>query len=291
MRQRYPRHRWIIVNALAVAAVLAALWLGSDAWRWWIVGAVGAGYTALVAAGVCLPTLGMFVHWLHRGDRTAPRIALTFDDGPAPEATGRLLDLLAARQVRATFFCVGRQVERWPQVTQRIVADGHEIANHTYDHHWWLNLLPGTALRQQIERTQAVIEQVTGVIPRWFRPPMGLSNPHTGPAVRDAQLVAVGWDVRSLDRPRITRRTARRVLARLRPGSIVLLHDGGADPEALCDLVRTILDGAAERGLQPVCVGELADHINVPPPRGVGKRCGARTEGQPERPVTCPPQA
>lgn len=158
-------------------------------------------------------------------------IALTFDDGPTPEATPRLLDLLAATGVSATFFLLGRHVERWPAIARRVHDEGHLVANHGYAHER-LHFAGARAARADIERGSDAIAAATGVRPAHFRPPHGSRSPFVTPAAASLGERTVGWTyaARDWERPGADV-IARRVVARARPGAIVLLHDGDAyDP-------------------------------------------------------------
>src|SRR6267143_362371 len=136
----------------------------------------------LITAGVALiyyATYAVRSQWLGptdwRGASQTGAVALTFDDGPS-EDTERILDLLAANDLRGTFFMVGRNVERFPQIARRVVAEGHEIGNHSYSHPIFL-YRTSRETRQQLERAQVLIAETVGVRPRWARPPCGVRTP------------------------------------------------------------------------------------------------------------------
>lgn len=166
-------------------------------------------------------------------------VALTFDDGPNPEATPRLLDALARHDVRATFFLLGRHVMRWPALARRIADDGHQIGNHGFAHRKLHLAGPARARRDVLEGRRAIFD-ACGVTPRHFRAPHGFRSPFVTPAVRAAGERTVGWTlgVRDSDCPGAAE-IARRVLQGVSPRSIVLLHDGdGYDP--LGDRMQTV---------------------------------------------------
>jgi peptidoglycan-N-acetylglucosamine deacetylase len=154
------------------------------------------------------------------------RIALTFDDGPNPSATPRLLDVLAAHAVPATFFLLGRNLQRHPEVGRLIVAGGHAIGNHTFSH-GLLTLLSDRAVREEIRSTHRVIEDVLGVGPVLFRPPFGLFDRRVLDLIEEARYVPVVGDLFPVDTfPAEPEVLAARVLRRVQPGSVVMLHDG-----------------------------------------------------------------
>jgi peptidoglycan/xylan/chitin deacetylase (PgdA/CDA1 family) len=222
---------------------------------WWT---LAATFVLLVAWGTVHMRSGLFGRVITAGPRGLPRVALTYDDGPHPAATAALLDLLRHRGVRATFFVVGTRAVAHPDLVRRCVAEGHLLGNHTQRHSNLTNLLHVPYLRRELEECQGTVAAIAGERPRFYRPPVGLMNPLTCPVASSAGLTPVGWDVRSLDTlPLSAERVARRVLSRVRPGSIVVLHDGGPDPVRARDITERILDGLAERGLDPVRLDAL----------------------------------
>jgi peptidoglycan/xylan/chitin deacetylase (PgdA/CDA1 family) len=156
----------------------------------------------------------------------AAGVALTFDDGPHPEGTPAVLDLLAAAGARATFFLVGEQVERRPELAARIAAEGHLVALHGYRHRLQLRLTRA-AVTDDIRQGAATVEQATGVSPAWHRPPYGIYSPAGLRAAREAGLSPLLWsrwgkDWRKFTTPgRIVARATRAVIG----GDVILLHD------------------------------------------------------------------
>lgn len=156
-----------------------------------------------------------------------PRIALTFDDGPTPGQTERVLKVLAEHGVPASFFCIGRNVAAAPDLLRAVADGGHLIANHSYDHprdgcfrgrRYWID---------QLEQTNEAIQQVIGQRPQLFRPPMGLKTPRVLYAARKLGMTTVTWTHRGLDawstRPE---KIVPRLTQRLPRGAILVLHDG-----------------------------------------------------------------
>lgn len=199
-------------------------------------------------------------YWHGRTDTN--EVALTFDDGPSEE-TEALLDVLGKLEVKATFFAVGRQVERFPATARRIVARGHEIANHSYSHPVFL-FRSARETRRQLARTQDVISQVTGVRPQLARPPCGVRTPAYFAATRQFGLRTVQWTVAGFDwKPRIAAQIVDAVLRDAHPGSIILLHDGDStgkrDRRATVDALPMIIEGLRARGLRVAPLAHLLD--------------------------------
>ena len=180
-------------------------------------------------------------------------VALTFDDGPHPETTGPLLELLRRRQVKACFFQVGRLVEANPELTARVLAEGHELGNHSYSHDVLLMMRTGSRLADEIRRGQEVLA-AQGQRPLCFRPPVGIVNPRLWPELLRQGLMAVGFSRRAMDwGNRKVPGLSGRLLSGVRAGEILLLHDcpGGASFEVAAWLqeVEAVLDGLEQKDL------------------------------------------
>jgi peptidoglycan/xylan/chitin deacetylase (PgdA/CDA1 family) len=185
-----------------------------------------------------------------------PCVALTFDDGPSPEVTSPVLDILREKQAKATFFLIGRQVELEPELSRRVGREGHVIGNHTYSHPPFFCFLSPWRLRDEIERAQDVIVRVTGVRPRHFRSPVGLRHPILKSALERADLEFVLWRLRTYDTRAVTAdMLRRRILEQVRPGAIVLLHDRpGPGASAMLAALPDVIDGLRARGYDLVTI-------------------------------------
>lgn len=195
-----------------------------------------------------------------RGPAGGSGLALTFDDGPDPCYTPQILDLLAAHGARATFFVVGRKVRNHPELVRRMVAEGHEVGNHTFSHlHAWLTW--PHKVWTEIEEGERAIEEVTGQRPRYFRPPWGAFNLFSGlVALRRYRVVLWSCEVRDWAPGATSSQVAEAVLAQAGAGEIVDLHDSGGAPGAparTVEALRLILPGLAARGLKSVTLSEL----------------------------------
>jgi peptidoglycan/xylan/chitin deacetylase (PgdA/CDA1 family) len=250
-------NRFQITTLVALVVAVAAILLADGTARIWLPIAVAAVYVALVGLGVAFIKMDFFCEALRKAQTRDLRVALTFDDGPDPATTPRVLDALQRHGIRATFFCVGARVLDNPDVAKRIVSEGHETGNHTFHHAWWTNFLLERALAMEIGCARDAILDTAGVAPRYFRPPMGLTNPHTRGALREAGLELVGWDVHSLDRREEPDAVIERVASRVRPGSIILLHDGGVDANKAVEIVNGIVARLKQRGYSFLTVSEL----------------------------------
>ncbi len=194
----------------------------------------------------------------HRRFRTGRReVWLTIDDGPDPDDTPRILELLAAHGARATFFVIGENAARHPDLIRAIVAAGHEVAHHTHTHPLaWFWCASPRRVKHELEAGLAAL-RVTGVQPTRFRPPAGIKNLALGRALRARGLTCIGWSARG----RESRRddvdiVAARVLHHLAPGAILLLHEGPRVPPAIrLHAIRHVLQRLRDEGYRCVVPG------------------------------------
>lgn len=153
---------------------------------------------------------------------------LRFDDGPHPDYTPRILDLLAKYRQKAIFFVTGENAQKYPELIQRMVQEGHEIGNHTYTHPYFITFMNSSKIEAQILQTQKIITYVTGYTPRFFGPPMGHKTPAIGKALKRLGLSAMMWDINSFDTRNNVRAEllTRNILKKNPRGKILLFHDG-----------------------------------------------------------------
>ena len=193
----------------------------------------------------------------------SPRaIALTFDDGPHPDHTPAILDVLAEEGVQATFFVIGTEVARHPEIARRIVEEGHQIANHSYNHPDYRNLTY-QEIRTDVERSQDIIENATGVRPDWVRPPYGLTDASVYSVLGDKDMMIAHWTVDPTDWRIPGARTIRnRVVSHTQPGSVILLHDGGGNRTQTVRATRGIIRDLRADDFEFVTVEQLYRHIS-----------------------------
>ncbi|WP_154655948.1 polysaccharide deacetylase family protein [Fortiea contorta] len=184
-------------------------------------------------------------------------IALTIDDGPWPNTTTQMLDILKQNDVKATFFWVGQALQANPDIAKRVVAEGHAIGNHTW-HHWYQQMNPATA-QSEIERTAQLIQSTTGVQTTLFRPPGGVLNNGLATYAKSQKYAVVMWSQTSADTdPRAKPQVfVKNVLRDAKPGSIVLMHDGGGDRRRTVQALPQIISKLKQQGYRFVTVPEL----------------------------------
>src|ERR1035437_5311380 len=190
--------------------IVAALGLAFGLWFWW---------------ACATPSSTFFRPVLVRGPQQGKRISLTFDDGPSEQFTAQVLDILREHRVPATFFVCGKNVEEHPDLLRRIVAEGHEVGNHSYSHPYFF-FKSRRRMAEEIDRTQAIIEKVVGFRPNIFRPPFGARWFGLVPTLLERGMLLIQWSATGDDWKKDAAAITQAALRELRPGAIILLHDG-----------------------------------------------------------------
>lgn len=154
------------------------------------------------------------------------QVAITFDDGPKPEYTPKVLELLKQYQAKATFFCIGKQIEANPELLKSIIKEGHTVGNHTYSHDNLFGFFSTDKVISELKQTNNIILEQTGLKLNLFRPAFGVTNPRIKKALEVTNLEAIGWNKRSLDTTNLSKETIlKRVSKNLKKGDVILLHD------------------------------------------------------------------
>lgn len=195
-------------------------------------------------------------------------IALTFDDGPDPENTPRVLDLLKQYDAKATFFLTGKKVERYPDIVKREQNEGHELANHTYNHTFFNNRASFSKLKQELLQANDAIFKVTGQKSHLFRPPGGYYNEKLVNMAKEEGYIVIMWswhqDTKDWSSPGVNR-IVKNVLSDTRNGDIVLFHDYSDGQTQTADALKIILPKLKERGYRFVTVSELLAYGKLKP--------------------------
>lgn len=226
--------------------------------------AVGAmvAYLVLCVAGMIFPAFEMFGDAVSRAEPGPRLIALTFDDGPYPPTTRKVLEALAKAEQRATFFVVARKAQKYPELVKEMVEAGHEIALHGFQHDRLFAWRTPSHVQMDLRRSRDALTPLLAKPPRWFRPPMGMVSPRTAAGARKAGVELAAWSVRAFDGTAgaTPERVTERITAGLKDGAIVLLHDAAEhddfEPAGVAALPG-ILDAMAARGLTSVTLSEL----------------------------------
>jgi peptidoglycan/xylan/chitin deacetylase (PgdA/CDA1 family) len=251
---------WLHVGAATFVIAEPALWP-------WALAVVAANHFFLGAA-VLRPRSRMLGPNLTRLSDAAARrgeVALSFDDGPDPEVTPRVLDLLDRHGAKASFFCIGERAAAHPDLVREIARRGHSVENHSYHHSGFFAFYGWMRLRREIEAAQSVVHAIAGRAPVFFRAPMGLRSPMLDPVLWRAGLRYVSWTRRAYDAvngnaPVVLDRLCRNLAA----GDILLLHDGSAARTSegvavVLVVLPALLERLAARGLQGVSLADACE--------------------------------
>lgn len=221
-----------------------------------------SGFVGICLAAPFFPGFTIFLPVIRRGSRETNAVAITFDDGPDPRTTPFLLDLLAESGLKATFFVVGRNAQKYPGLTRDILRAGHCIGNHTYHHDVMIMAKSEEKLAREIDSAQDALKQF-GIRPMAFRPPAGVVNPKLGPLLRDREMICIHYSCRGFDMGnRRIHGLSGRILAKIRPGDILLLHDSFPNSaqfkvDQWLDEIEKIIGGISRKGLRVTSLPEL----------------------------------
>jgi len=210
----------------------------------WVLGLAFVAFTLWASADICS---GIYVKAHCSNSRQTGAVALTFDDGPCAQSE-EVLDLLKDYGAKATFFVVGSRMEGQHKLLLRLLAEGHQLGNHTWAHRSWFPLLRPAQMRKEIMQTQTEIERVSGRTCRFFRPPFGVTNPLLAKALKGSGMDVAGWSVRSFDtRGEAPEVVFKRITRRLKGGDVVLLHDTSVP---VVPVLKLLLPWLAQHNLQ-----------------------------------------
>jgi len=251
------------VKGCVLLALLLAYRAAPAGWVLPLVIAILAAAVAFFTFAIASPRSQFFAHVVHQLPADDEVVAFSFDDGPDPVVTPRILDLLAAHGAKATFFVLGSRAARYPEVIARIHREGHSLGTHTQHHALKFHFGSRAYIRHEMQAAIDAVTAITGVRPTLFRPPQGLRTPHFSSAWADFAaergLVCVTWTVRGLDSLATTADAiVNRIAPKLAPGAIIAMHDGtglggGTDRAPTLAALAALLTTCNERGLR--CVG------------------------------------
>ena len=183
-------------------------------------------YSLIVFWGCYNVGSNFFIPIVCRAVTEKKEIAISFDDGPADSYTAEILQVLQTEQVHATFFCIGSRIAGNEALLKQIHINGHIIGNHSYSHHFWFDMYPAKKMQDDLALMDAATQKTTGLTPKLFRPPYGVTNPNLAKAIRKGGYTPVGWSVRSMDT--VIKDEAvllSKINAGIAPGAVFLFHD------------------------------------------------------------------
>jgi len=183
-------------------------------------------YSIILFYGSYYIQAGFYIKSICSVQTTKKQIAISFDDGPAKNYTHEILEVLKQNDVKATFFCIGDRIAGNEKILNKINDEGHVIGNHSFSHHFWFDLFSSKKMLNDMQLMNSVVTEITGLTPKLFRPPYGVTNPNLKKAIIKGKYIPVGWNVRSMDTViKDESKLLQKVKAGVRSGAIILFHD------------------------------------------------------------------
>jgi peptidoglycan/xylan/chitin deacetylase (PgdA/CDA1 family) len=221
------------------------------------------GSAALLLGGTFHPRVPLFGPVTWKGPKIRKAVSLTFDDGPDPRFTETVAHILEAHWKKATFFCIGQRADEYPELVKSLAKAGHDIQNHTYSHNTGKHLFSAKLLTEDVGRAQEVLRDLTGKLPTFYRPAVGIRNPPVHAAAKAHGLRVVTWSKAARDGSwPLSAKKAEALAKGASPGDIFALHDGLRGKEtplrsATLEHLPVLIDGLLARGFDIVPVSEL----------------------------------
>lgn len=247
------RHIYFLLIFMLIATLAIRLFIPISLW---IPIVLMAALLGVLAYGSFDIQADFFTKAYHQPTSSRQEIALTFDDGPTKQ-TPEILEILKEFDALATFFCIGKSIEQYPEILKKTIAEGHSIGNHSYSHNAAFPFFSRKRISKELKTTSVLISKYTGNPVELFRPPFGVTNPGIVKAAKARNLKIVGWNLRSFDgSARSSEQILRRILPRIEAGTVLLLHDTRPDAGLI---LREVLKQVQQKNLKPVTVSQLFD--------------------------------
>jgi peptidoglycan-N-acetylglucosamine deacetylase len=217
------RNTNIFFSLLLIALIGYQIYYGL---AWYVYLVVLIIYSLVLFYGSYFIQAGFYIQSICKVDTNKKEIAISFDDGPANEHTDAVLDILRENKIEAAFFCIGNRVEKNESLLKKIHDAGHIIGNHSFSHATWFDLFSSQKMLDDMKMMDEAVKKVTGLTPKLFRPPYGVTNPNLKRAIVRGKYISIGWNIRSFDTViKDENRLMQKVTRALKPGSIILFHD------------------------------------------------------------------
>jgi len=240
---------------MVILAVLVLLLMIFQPQSWWLLIPVATFYLLMLVLGSVDIRSGFYLQAQFKGDTSEKIVTLTFDDGPDPVNTPKILEILEKYHVPATFFVVGHKARQYEDLLMLIDQNGHLIGNHSFSHAFFFDLFGRKKMEQDLLKAEGIIKKLTGRRPLLFRPPYGVTNPTVAKVVKKLGYKVIGWSARSLDTTiKDAEKIAGRVIGKLHPGAVILMHDTqNITPAAL----EKVINKAKDKGYRFVGLEEM----------------------------------
>lgn len=237
------------INILFVILLAAAIWydLGNNFPVYFYI-IIFLVYSLILFYGSYFVGSNFYIKILCSADTEKKQLAISFDDGPSNNYTQTILDILRRNNTEAAFFCIGSRVSGNDEMLEQIVSGGHIIGNHSYSHHFWFDLFSAKKMLADMRMMDLAVHEATGLTPRLFRPPYGVTNPNVAKAIVKGNYIPVGWSIRSMDTViKDETKLLNKLITAIKPGAILLFHDTSKTTVAILpDLIKHIHDKGYE---------------------------------------------
>ncbi|MFK5878050.1 MAG: polysaccharide deacetylase family protein [Flavobacteriaceae bacterium] len=245
------------VNIAVIVLILVFLVLGFQfEMTFWYLLIPFVGWIVFTAIGSFNFELNFFLKATHHNHSTNKNsIALTFDDGPHPEFTSKVLKLLKDYNVKVTFFLIGENVEKYPELVKQIIGEGHNVGNHSYAHTNNYGFLSRSKITRDLMKSQKLLFDITKKRVQFFRPPFGVTNPNIAKAVKNLSLKTFGWSVRSYDTvAKDSESIFKKITTNLKKGDVVLMHDTS---QISVEILEKVLEYLKTKNMNSVTLSTL----------------------------------
>jgi peptidoglycan/xylan/chitin deacetylase (PgdA/CDA1 family) len=212
-------------------------------------------YSLVVFYGCYYIGSNFFIKVICSADTERKEIAISFDDGPATSYTPDILRLLKQDTIKATFFCIGNRIAGNENILRQIIDEGHIVGNHSFSHHFWFDMFSSAKMLEDMRKMDHEMEKVTGMQPKLFRPPYGVTNPNLKKAILRGGYTPVGWSVRSMDTViKDEKKLLDKIKGAIRPGAVFLFHDTS---KTTVNVLPAFIQEVKNRGYQVVPLDKL----------------------------------
>lgn len=217
-------------------------------------------YSLIIFYGCYYVGSNFFIRIVCSANTDKKEIAISFDDGPAINYTPRILEILKQDNIKATFFCIGNRIAGNEKILKQLQDEGHIIGNHSYSHHFWFDMFSSKKMLEDLRQMDQAMKAVTGLQPKLFRPPYGVTNPNLKKAIIRGNYIPVGWSVRSMDTViKDEAKLLHKIKAGLKPGAVFLFHDTS---QTTLQVLPQFLKEVKNQGYQVVPLDKL---LHLPP--------------------------
>jgi peptidoglycan-N-acetylglucosamine deacetylase len=222
---------------------------------WFIYPLLFVAYSLIVFYGCYYVGSNFFIKIICSANTSKKEIAISFDDGPVTNYTPQILQLLKAENVKATFFCIGSRIAGNETILRQIKEEGHIIGNHSYSHHFWFDMFSAKKMQGDLQQMDEEMKRVTGLRPKLFRPPYGVTNPNLKKTIINGGYTPVGWSVRSMDTViKDGRKLLAKINAGLKPGAVFLFHDTS---KTTLEVLPQFIQEVKNKGYQIIALDKL----------------------------------